>query len=273
MTTSQPPHAIFDRSNSSNPSAQLDPDEEQAQPLPTAPSFHLTSYIIGLLTALILTGGLVFALRRPDPPAIVLHPPPTVTPTPTVEPTSTPAPLIVFVSGAVRNPGMYTVAAEARVGDALTAAGGMTLQANPAIVNQAERLWDGAQIHVPLQSVAASTLPGTTEEPLPQRPPTTGTETVIVNSPSVAQPIVGLSGTPSGTTVVGRNNLEPSTTSQRLNINTASPAELESLPSIGPSKAAAIVTNRPYSAIDDLLRVPGIGEKTLELLTPLITIE
>ena len=40
-----------------------------------------------------------------------------------------------------------------------------------------------------------------------------------------------------------------------------------------PSKAEAIIVNRPYSAIDDLTRVPGIGAKTVEQLRALVTVQ
>ena len=58
-----------------------------------------------------------------------------------------------------------------------------------------------------------------------------------------------------------------------IDINLAPLAELETLPGIGPSKAAAILANRPYVSIDDLTRVPGIGEKTVEQLRAYITVQ
>jgi len=55
-----------------------------------------------------------------------------------------------------------------------------------------------------------------------------------------------------------------------LNVNTASASELESLPGIGPSKAAAIVAyrtdNGPFTSVDALTSVPGIGAKTVDSL-------
>ena len=105
---------------------------------------------LGFLLGAILAGALTWLLRRPEPPPIVLHPPPTAAPTPTPLPTATPGPLLVFVSGGVRNPGMYQLPAGARVGDALAKAGGLLANADPALVNQAQIVFDGAQIHVPL---------------------------------------------------------------------------------------------------------------------------
>lgn len=59
--------------------------------------------------------------------------------------------------------------------------------------------------------------------------------------------------------------------SLRVNPNTASAGELETLPGIGPSLAASIIANRPYGSVDDLLRVQGIGPKKLESLRPFLT--
>lgn len=60
-----------------------------------------------------------------------------------------------------------------------------------------------------------------------------------------------------------------------VDINTAEPATLEQVKGIGPSKASAIVKyrseNGPFASVDDLVRVPGIGEKSLEQLRDQLT--
>jgi competence protein ComEA len=220
--------------------APVQPAPVQPAPVQPAGAFHLFSYFLGLLTALVLVGGSDLLLRRPDPAPIVLHPPPTTAPTATPLPTATPAPIIVFVSGAVLRPGIYGLAADARVADAITAAGGVTAAANAAIVNQAEQLWDGVQVHVP--SIGATT-------------------NVAPEPPS------GVSGVDASRAAAtgqgGAGGL--------ININTATATELESLPGIGASKAAAIIANRPYSTVEDLERVPGIGARTIDQLRPLVT--
>ena len=64
-------------------------------------------------------------------------------------------------------------------------------------------------------------------------------------------------------------------TAQRLNINTATAAQLEALPGIGPTLAQRIVayrdTHGPFATVDDLLAVSGIGPALLEKLRPWIT--
>ena len=60
-----------------------------------------------------------------------------------------------------------------------------------------------------------------------------------------------------------------------VNVNTADASQLQSLPGIGPSKASAIISyrsaNGPFKRVDDLVRVKGIGPKTLAKLRPLVT--
>ncbi|HOE27285.1 MAG: helix-hairpin-helix domain-containing protein [Candidatus Aureabacteria bacterium] len=58
---------------------------------------------------------------------------------------------------------------------------------------------------------------------------------------------------------------------QKLDINSASAAELQTLPKIGKALAQRIIDRRPYNSVDELRRVPGIGVKILERLRPLVT--
>lgn len=61
----------------------------------------------------------------------------------------------------------------------------------------------------------------------------------------------------------------------KIDVNTATAADLQRLPRVGPVLAAAIVaarTDRPFAAVDDLRRVRGIGAKTLDGLRPFVTV-
>jgi competence ComEA-like helix-hairpin-helix protein len=59
----------------------------------------------------------------------------------------------------------------------------------------------------------------------------------------------------------------------RINVNTATAAELEALPGIGPVIAQRIVEGRPYRSVDDLGRVKGIGKKRLEEIRLMVGVE
>jgi competence ComEA-like helix-hairpin-helix protein len=68
---------------------------------------------------------------------------------------------------------------------------------------------------------------------------------------------------------------EAAAPSQAVDINTATQAQLEALPGIGPSKALAIIQHRksrPFARVVDLLRVRGIGRATFQQLRPMITV-
>jgi competence protein ComEA len=59
----------------------------------------------------------------------------------------------------------------------------------------------------------------------------------------------------------------------RININTATQAELETLPGVGLAIAKRIIEGRPYRSVDDLERVKGIGKTRLEQIRPLVAVE
>jgi len=59
---------------------------------------------------------------------------------------------------------------------------------------------------------------------------------------------------------------------RKLDVNRASPADLELLPRVGPAIAGRIVAARPFESVEDLQRVRGIGPRTVERLRPMITV-
>jgi competence protein ComEA len=205
---------------------------KSASPQSSPVRWHWSSALAGALISAILLGGITFLWRIPTPSPIAIHAPPSsVAPTP--EPTEAPAPLVIFISGAVQTPGVYELPASARVADALERAGGFTPDANVNALNQAATLRDGDQIYVPTFA----------EEPAAPQPGLSSTE-----------PAANSEGGP-------------------ININTATASQLEQLPGIGPSRAQDIIENRPYASVDELDNVPGIGPATLEELRPYVVVE
>jgi competence protein ComEA len=207
----------------------------------------LLGIAIGALLASVIWGAAFYIFYRPAPPPIVLHPPPTPAPTATTAPTPTPGPITVYVTGAVQRPGLYVIPFDGRVGDAVAAAGGLTAAAAAELLNQAEHLYDGAQVHAP-------TIVTTTIQTAPPAG-VSGNELAAVRSGSI--PLAVGAGSASGL----------------ININTATADQLDSLPGIGPAKANAIIDNRPYATVDELERVPGIGAATINQLRDLVTVE
>lgn len=213
----------------------MQPDNE-ASPL-------VTIFTFGAIIIAIIVSSVLLLLTRPEPVAITILPP---EPTPTPPPTATPSPYTVYVTGAVLQPGaVLTLPVGSRVQDALAAAGGAAPNADLNRVNLADVLRDGAQVHVP----AVGELPGSA-----------GAGVVDSNADTAEQ--LGLA------TPVGGN---------LVNVNTATAAELETLPRIGPALAGRILEyrelNGPFTSLDDLGNVSGIGPATLEQLAPLVTFE
>ena len=100
--------------------------------------------------------------------------------------------------------------------------------------------------------------------PRPQVPSVTHTAL-----PAVATPATATQATepPSYATTASIAPL----TSGRVNLNTATLEQLESLPKVGAALAGRIVAGRPYRSLADLDRVKGVGPATLNLLSPLVT--
>jgi len=75
-----------------------------------------------------------------------------------------------------------------------------------------------------------------------------------------------------GRTVVVPGRRAPEGETGRVDVNTASERLLTTLPGIGPVTARRLIEGRPYHALEDLLRVPGIGPARLEALRPRVTL-
>lgn len=128
--------------------------------------------------------------------------------------------VVVEVSGAVESPGVYEMTGGSRIEDALIAAGGVSSDADriwmEKFLNRAAEVSDGQKVYIPRESEQSDS-----------------------GSSMISNPVVsGVGGV---------------VTEGRININTASQNQLESLWGIGPVYAQNIIEQRPYSSVEELL--------------------
>ena len=144
----------------------------------------------------------------------------------------------IYITGEIKNSGVYELEEGSRVEDAIHIAGGLTEEADLSNVNLAAPLEDAVKIYIPNVNDALDD------------------EKNILSSDG-----------PSSST---------SSSNGKININKATASELENIPSVGPSTAQKIITyreeNGKFSSIDDIKNVSGIGDKTFENIKDYISI-
>ena len=185
---------------------------------------------IGLVVAALVAGiAVVYALyqafdERSAPPIVI-------------EDAAATLPVVVEMRGEIEAPGVYELAPEARLQDALAAAGGLTEEADLSTVNLARRLRDGELI-----VILALPVPGST----PMLPLSEAGDAADVDESRA-----------------------------RININTATAEELEALPGVGEVIATRIVAyreqNGPFRSVDDLIHVEGIADRAIDDMRELVT--
>jgi competence protein ComEA len=166
--------------------------------------------------------------------------------------------IVVEVKGAVREPGVYEMQPGQRVDDLLTAAGGVLSDADLSGINRAAHVIDATTLVVPREG--ADAMP-------PAAPGASIEEYATLANPA--------GYTVAGGTMAGMAQTGGSGQGGLVNINTASQAQLETLPRVGPVTARKIIEYRersPFRAVEDLTQIHGIGEKTLENLRPHVTV-
>lgn len=136
----------------------------------------------------------------------------------------------IDVSGEVKKPGVYDLSRDARIEDAIKAAGGVTESADQKYlsksINLAQKVSDGMKIYIPKvsevgQAGSSAIVSQTTSE-------VAGAETSLIN------------------------------------INTGSITDLDILPGVGPVTAQKIIDNRPYNGIEDLLTKKAVTRSTYD---------
>jgi len=154
-------------------------------------------------------------------------------------------PVIIHIAGAVKNPGVYQLKSTDRIVDAVKIAGGASEEANLDSINLAALLKDGQKIIVPCKTYSE-----------------TGEE-ININTYENTESIYSSSSLTS--------------TSAKININTANANMLQTLPGIGPVLSERIIEYRNqnglFSVIDDIKDVSGIAEKKFEGIEELICVQ
>ena len=148
--------------------------------------------------------------------------------------------IVVDVDGAVAHPGLYKLPPDSRVQAALAAAGGLSPQADAHRINRAAKLHDGQKLYVLSQGEST--------------PPLAASSGQGCEGQSCTSADGGVAGSdPEGQGLV--------------NINTANATQLTQLPGVGPAIAQKIIdyrtANGPFTSVDDLTKVPGIGAAKL----------
>ena len=153
----------------------------------------------------------------------------------------------VDIKGAIKVPQVVPVTPGMRVHDVVEMAGGVTGEADQSQVNLAQLVTDQMVIYVPKVG----------EEVSPS------TEALVADSKVTESAVSEISG-------------DATSDGDLVNINTADTTMLQTLSGIGEKRAADIInyreTNGLFETVDDLDQVSGIGEKTMEKLRPLITV-
>lgn len=155
--------------------------------------------------------------------------------------------VIIHITGSVKNPGIVRLKEGSRIEDAIEAAGGLTENADISKVNLAYVVDDGTKIKIPSSQ----------EEDI-------GDEEIIDSG--------------SGENIIIEENTTSSNkSSQTININKATEAELQTLPGIGASLASRIIEyrtqNGKFGSIEEIKNVNGIGDSKFENIKDLISVK
>lgn len=148
------------------------------------------------------------------------------------------ATILADIEGAVVKPGVYELSVGSRINDLLITAGGLSAKADRDWVetnlNKAQKLKDGDKVYIPLLS-----------ERVKERESVSGNGVVSGSSTTV---------------------------SSKININSATTAELDTLWGIGPVTAQKIIDNRPYQKIEDLLNRKILSKSVYQKIAQNLTV-
>lgn len=164
----------------------------------------------------------------------------------------------VDIKGQVNNPGIYSLKEGSRVIDVIEASGGLTENANTTVINLSKKIEDEMVIII-YSNEEVNNFSKTKEIE----------KQVIENCTKKDENSL------KNDACINTSNEETNTNNIIININSATQEELMTLPGIGESKAKDIITYRtekPFTSIEDIKNVPGIGESLFAKIKENITI-
>ena len=168
--------------------------------------------------------------------------------------------IVVHVSGAVNQEGIVELQENSRISDAINVAGGLKENADTKHINLAFKLEDGMKIYIP-----------TIEETKEQN-------TQIQNQNRIDETSKYVTSS-SGVVQEEQTNAQQSEQkkNEKININTATQTELETLPGIGPATSLKIISyreeNGKFETIEEIKEVSGIGDAKYENIKDLICVK
>ena len=156
--------------------------------------------------------------------------------------------IVIYITGAIKNEGVFELQENSRIADSIEKAGGLTEEANINNINLAYVLQDGMKVYIPKKGEDTNEINDNTNIYVSRE------ESVTKNSEKIA------------------NN----SNKDKININTATQIELETLPGIGKSTALKIIDyrskNGKFSCIEDIKKVSGIGDSKYSKIKDLIKV-
>lgn len=169
--------------------------------------------------------------------------------------------IYIHICGQVNKPGVYELKGNARIIDAIEAAGGLTKKAVSEAINQAKKLEDSEQIYIP------------SKEEVKKNVYNANVSSSVNNTSDVSS---ASDFTTNNSYTNASNNSSGSSKGSKININTASLEELTTLPGIGTAKANKIIeyrqSNGSFRKIEDIMKISGIKEGLFNKISANITV-
>lgn len=183
-------------------------------------------FLIVFFSSAIILAAIIFIIRWQTPAPITILPP---------EPTNTPGPIDIYISGAVKNPGVYQIPAGSLISDALAYAGGPVGNADLEHVNLAIELRDGNQIYIP-------------------RDGEFGNEVFLENGTvGIIDPLSGLI------------NINTATLEELMSLPGIGQTYAERIIAYREERG-------PFTLIEEIMNISGIGQARFQDIAPLITV-